>query len=723
MAALQVLDGELWQWDTGREVEVVGCEQVHFAKSTTGTCYTVEVADSKAKIPDELLQAAGRVYAWAYITDEAYGGRTRIEALWDVKRRAKPAEYVYEPSDQRTIKDAETARDEAKAAQKAAEAARDRAVAAEVKGARATTLAPGSDATAAMEGNVLVVGVPKGDALRYSDLTSEQVAELKRPATDAAAEIGKTNEEYKAMLTEQAKAFGDAQRARTESYTDAERARDKAYTKAETDRSSAYNEAEGKRQAAERVRGEAEEGRKSAETERDTAEKARVEAEGEREQGWTDLKAEAEKGVSDAVERADAASKAATKAIADVKATEAKLYPVAENVLKGTAKDTFVHVDDAFPSTLLGIEIEGACKQDGTPSPDNPVPIEVAENPVVKVKGRNLLDNKYPASSAAYNNEVAIINKYSYDNPSVVLPFTTGPRSSNGFGFIEKLKPNVAYTLKAFNVPDKSIVCIAGYKSMEDINNPSNSVWNLRETSLKSPVQFTVKEGGECVVFTFAAEWGNGNNKITYPADFKAVVERGATATEYKPYTSQTLTFTLPAEHSYLAKLPGGKADEIVVDGDGNVELVARVGIDKDVRKVGAFQRGEYYSFDTNLSPFASPNEDYGGIILCSTLRSRYLTSNGDGIYRTWNGVYVKDTSGRTKEEIQAEVDKNAPLTVVAKIPETRYPLGKIEIPKAQDSIVNVWTDAEVTPRTGIEYTRDVNIVINSLETAIASIS
>lgn len=187
MAALQVLDGELWQWDTGREVEVVGCEQVHFAKSTTGTCYTVAVADSKAKIPDELLQAAGRVYAWAYITDEAYGGRTRIEALWDVKRRAKPAEYIYEPSDQRTIKDAETARDEAKAAQKAAEAARDKAVAAEVKGARATTLASGSEATAAMEGNVLVVGVPKGDALRYSDLTAEQIAELKKPATDAAA--------------------------------------------------------------------------------------------------------------------------------------------------------------------------------------------------------------------------------------------------------------------------------------------------------------------------------------------------------------------------------------------------------------------------------------------------------------------------------------------------------------------------------------------------------
>lgn len=223
MAALQVLDGELWQWDTGREVEVVGCEQVHFAKSTTGTCYTVAVADSKAKIPDELLQAAGRVYAWAYITDESYGGRTRIEALWDVKRRAKPAEYIYEPSDQRTIKDAETARDEAKAAQKAAEAARDKAVAAEVKGARATTLASGSEATAAMEGNVLVVGVPKGDALRYNDLTAEQIAELKKPATDAAAGVNKVNNEFKqlkASVETAEKGRADAEAGRKEKETE-----------------------------------------------------------------------------------------------------------------------------------------------------------------------------------------------------------------------------------------------------------------------------------------------------------------------------------------------------------------------------------------------------------------------------------------------------------------------------------------------------------------------
>lgn len=263
MAALQVLDGELWQWDTGREVEVVGCEQVHFAKSTTGTCYTVAVANSKAKIPDELLQAAGRVYAWAYITDEAYGGHTRIEALWDVKRRAKPAEYIYEPSDQRTIKDAETARDEAKAAQKAAEAARDRAVAAEVKGARATTLDPGSEATAQMVSNVLVVGVPKGDALRYSDLTPAQIAELKKPATDAAAGVSKVNGEFKQLKA---------------SVETAERGR-------------ADSESERKRTELER---------KTSETERKEAEAGRKTAEQKREEGSTKALADAQAALRDA---------------------------------------------------------------------------------------------------------------------------------------------------------------------------------------------------------------------------------------------------------------------------------------------------------------------------------------------------------------------------------------------------------------------------------------
>lgn len=214
-----------------------------------------------------------------------------------------------------------------------------------------------------------------------------------------------------------------------------------------------------------------------------------------------------------------------------------------------------------------------------------------------------------------------------------------------------------------------------------------------------------------------------GTSALAYPYISKAQIERGGAASDYAQHTSQTLTFTLPAEHPYLAKLPDGTADEIVVDEEGNVELVAKVGVDKNVREVRDFAQGQYYSLGTTIPPFKSPYDNYAAPVMCSALSSKNTSSNNEGIYRTWTGIYVRDTSGRTKEEIQAEVDKNAPLTVVAVIPETRYSLGKIEIPKAQDSIINVWTDAEVTPSTGIGYVRDVNIVVSHLESAIASIT
>ena len=411
----------------------------------------------------------------------------------------------------------------------------------------------------------------------------------------------------------------------------------------------------------------------------------------------------------------------AKSAIAEVKATEAKLYPAAENILVGSETGTVAHVEDAFDgSTLRKITVEGACRQDGTPSPDSHVPIEVVEHPVVKVTGRNLVDNKYPTYIAAYNNGIAIVNKYSYNNPSAVLPFTTGPRSSDGFGFIEKLKPNVTYTLKVFNAPDKSVVCIAGYKNVEDIANASSAIWHIKEISLKSPVQFTVKEGGEYVVFSFAAIWGDGNNKITYPAEFKATVECGSTATEYKPYTSQTLTLTLPAEHPYLAKLPDGTADEIVVDEEGNVELVARVAkLLPSEQNLAFVQCGDDFASYVSIK-FANDSESKKRLMSSAYEATRYTTESGYIYCPEKISMVIRDN--RFTSEAQARELLNGVVVYVAVEP-TRYPLGKIEMPKAQDSIVNAWTDAEVTPNTGIEYVRDVNIVVANLESAIASIT
>lgn len=269
-------------------------------------------------------------------------------------------------------------------------------------------------------------------------------------------------------------------------------------------------------------------------------------------------------------------------------------------------------------------------------------------------------------------------------------------------------------------MPNKAVICIAGYKRAEDINDASSAIWSVREASLGSPVQFTVKEGGECVVFTFAAQWDDGANKITYPADFKVVVERGNTATEYKPYTLQSQAFTLPAEHPYLAKLPDGTADEIVVDVDGNVELVARVSkvIPKDNDRLNFGAATDtvvpYVSF-----PVVGIANRLG--ILCNSYQTSYWINESGYIYcPNGSDIAIRDSRFTSKEKA---IELLNGVVVYIAVDPTRYPLGKIELPKAQDSIVNVWTDAEVTPRTGIEYTRDVNIVVANLESAIASIT
>lgn len=401
-----------------------------------------------------------------------------------------------------------------------------------------------------------------------------------------------------------------------------------------------------------------------------------------------------------AVETADSANTAATKAvtdardaIADVKATEAKLYPAAENILVGSETGAVAHVDDAFAgASLRGITVEGACKQDGIPSPDAPKPITVIEHPTVKVVGKNL----WPFASSCTSIE-GHQNEFVKDGtPFTILPGVYTFSAAGSLG-------NTDAPLFGYTATGKRIQL---FRISRNVTNPKYS--------------FTVTEPITSVYFVSNAADSNTGTISSIQ------LERNSTATEYKPHTSQTLTFALPAEHPYLAKLPDGTADEIVVDEEGNVELVARVGVDKNVREVGDFSQGKWYSLRTSIVPYASssvPSSIYGRHVLCNALPYKNAVASGEGIYRTWNSIYVKDTSGRTKEEIQAEMDKNAPLTIVATMPETRYPLGKIEMPKAQDSIVNAWTDAEVTPNTSISYVRDVNIVVANLESAIASIT
>lgn len=97
--------GALWQWDTGRRLRVgSGVEQIHYQNKCFGRSVDVDVGtDGTAIIPDELLQDCHTLTAYAYVTNDT-GAYTMVQQDFAVHKRAKPAGYVYTPTDQMTLR-------------------------------------------------------------------------------------------------------------------------------------------------------------------------------------------------------------------------------------------------------------------------------------------------------------------------------------------------------------------------------------------------------------------------------------------------------------------------------------------------------------------------------------------------------------------------------------------------------------------------------------------
>ena len=94
---------ELWQWDTGRTLDVdADCSQVHFSNKVFGRSIDVDVVDGAAIIPDILLQTDKALNVWAFV-GTAENGYTKISKTFKVNWRNKPADYVFTPPDQMTL--------------------------------------------------------------------------------------------------------------------------------------------------------------------------------------------------------------------------------------------------------------------------------------------------------------------------------------------------------------------------------------------------------------------------------------------------------------------------------------------------------------------------------------------------------------------------------------------------------------------------------------------
>lgn len=100
----------------------------------------------------------------------------------------------------------------------------------------------------------------------------------------------------------------------------------------------------------------------------------------------------------------DAAAKSAADADSTANSIKESMTQIAalqkrQNVLVGSETGNPASCDDAFAAPLCGLTVYGRSTQDGTPSPDNPVPIVSAGDGgsvAVKVTGANVLEGTKP---------------------------------------------------------------------------------------------------------------------------------------------------------------------------------------------------------------------------------------------------------------------------------------------------------------------------------------
>ena len=90
----------LYQWDVGvvGTLTIDGVDEVHFSNLRYGVSFNIKVVDNKVNFPPEVLQSGADVFCWAFVREQN-GGYTKKEQTFNVEKRPRPADYVYEPTE------------------------------------------------------------------------------------------------------------------------------------------------------------------------------------------------------------------------------------------------------------------------------------------------------------------------------------------------------------------------------------------------------------------------------------------------------------------------------------------------------------------------------------------------------------------------------------------------------------------------------------------------
>lgn len=416
---------------------------------------------------------------------------------------------------------AETGRETAETARAAAEAAREKAESARAAAEKSRETAESDRVTAETTRQQAEAdrksaedGRAAAESARQTDETTRQQAETTRKSSESTRESAEADR----VKSEKSRASAESNRASAESKrASAESARASAETK-RASAESARETSENHRVSAENERVTSEQARETTEAGRVNAETARAEAETEREKQLPALKS----------------------SVDELRARQ--------NILVGSETGNPVTVDDAFAAPLCGLTIYGKSTQDGTPTPDAPVPIVSAGDGgsvAVKVTGANLLDL----------NEIFDLVQGSSQS-TVKDGHITGTTKSiyAEIGFILKGELSAQYTVSLSGGA-------AGVSTELRVY-----IWD--NNSLANNVKSKTVPAGEKASCTFKTDgkheyavWFRPNGISDYDY-YDIQLELGSTVTAYEPYHEQLLALQTPTGLPGIPVTSGGNYTE-----------------------------------------------------------------------------------------------------------------------------------------------------------------
>lgn len=295
-------------------------------------------------------------------------------------------------------------------------------------------------------------------------------------------------------------------------------------------------------------------------TDATAAEKAKVAAEAAQKDAAASKVAAANSSAA-AKTSADAAAKSAADADSTANSIKESMTQIAalrkrQNVLVGSETGNPVSCDDAFAAPLCGLYVYGKSTQDGTPSPDNPVPIVSAGDGgsvAVRVTGKNLLN------PALFQN-----NKYQGFNAETGY---YGIDSVNGY-WITGIQPCLPSTTYHFNA------MIEGGCFYDEKKN----VIGIADFA------FTIKTPAKCAYYCF-------NFSSAHTSYGTPIIATVSESTAYSPYREQLLTLPTPNGLPGIPVTSGGN----YTDPQGQQWVCDEVDLERGVK----VQRVDKAAFDS----------------------------------------------------------------------------------------------------------------------------